>query len=341
MNAAIFLFAAVLLAGELEATDILLAMDAERQRLNSGSFVASGTYTNESDAAGVLEAPIEFTCDFDFAEGLVRIERREPYRRTRNKEPTRSDNWEIAYSGGQFARCKDFIISIPSGSDVAAIRSPTRRARSWENPFDVRTLGITFLWDFEKGLPYPEMWQNYQSANKGHPEIVSVDKGIYQLRWVATNQGTTWTIVHDVWVDSNRGYWPVRLEVNDGASGKALRPRIESTTVPSRVADVWVPGHFQIRDQGTKYELSFQWSNVNRTISSDRFEIDSFDLSGVRRVVDFRGAKPVVLRHLDEDLTKNSRDRVFGIWLIALGAAIVVGLFALRRLRRQSSHTRN
>ena len=232
-----------------------------------------------------------------------------------------NDQETITYVEGEQA-----IIKSPENSESA------KRIR----PFDIRSLGLLSLTEFEIGASTQQLLDFLKNRKVTSLANVEESSGIYKITWVS-NSGTPGELKRTHWIDSTRGFTPIRLEVRapaaEGKSWDDSRIVVSADISWEQINAAWLPTKCRMDDAFGIRELSmtFNWTSVNSNIDSDRFTAASIKVPDGTYTVDTRLGTPIVESISGAPDSPNSGTRPAWRWrhVIMIFNVIVVVLIAL------------
>jgi hypothetical protein len=184
----------------------------------------------------------------------------------------------------KYCQTPEYTMLWSSRGHDAAIYRPLRESdvtSDYKPLFDVRTMGLVSFHGLS--ATYETVMK---SLSSGKPVAVRESDGIIRLDFPSAGSHFSST----VWLDSKKGYTPIRMEVR-GEGAKEARSESEVTWIA--LGDAWVPKAFLLkerrrRDLAITYALAFDWEAVNSPVSRRLFSWEGFDLPRGAKVVDFR-----------------------------------------------------
>jgi len=279
---------------------VLTGIREHRMKLQQGMFRANGIKKYESKVDGRLEGKVDIFCSFDFTAGLFRFDRAEPGMRASSRHDTKEQrkSWEEVQDGGKYVKTPTSTISYPEGSGAASILPSGRPSPAFIKPFDPRAVGLYTWANLEAGTSFEEIHsflarQEYQSAVQDGPSV---------FRLECVSRGAI-DIQYRLWIDEQRGFAPIRLEIRRSDMRKPAQwrePDVINEASWERRNDVWVPRTFRIRQVlrgflSETYELAFQWESINSPQPPELFTKEGLDLKTGTYFMDARSGKPLVV----------------------------------------------
>lgn len=307
----IFLFCAAVYCGDRLAFSadvdksfylLLDEMKSRREIFKTGEFEVSGSKFERDKTYGDFKAETHAVCDFDIPNGRIRFDRRQQVRDYKNPDPKNGRLWSVGVWEGQFFRTKRETTFLRKGDTSVHVQPPTAEDPHWAQPFDVRALGLHFSFEIESKLPFDTLWKNWHVTP--NTEIVAEKNGI--VKCVGKSDDG---LKRTVWIDTARDYWPVRLEIQDRrrtADKKGIETYValDATLTLDSFDGHWVPRHCTMERPWVVYDFELHWKSLNRPLDDARFTLESFDLSGVRSVIDSRSGQPKITREFDSPKTR-------------------------------------
>jgi hypothetical protein len=281
-----------------------IGMKAHRQLLQSGIFRVQGRKIDDSPAeAARIERDVEVFCAFVYADDLLRFDRREPIRESRPSVEemeaaagAKLTRQQLLWYGGKYARSRDKSAHFIEGTNDAVTRPRDHPPVARVMAFDVRALGLYYWYNLEAGTLFDEICNIYRSQKVS--EVVIERPGVHRLRWrLSSEQRRT------LWIDEQRGYTPVHLEVVDRLESNRSRewddPTIVSDVTWVETSGVWVPKTYRIEEKlpsgrFTSYEFVFEWESVNEPVLEQLFTVEGFNLPKGTYLIDSRLGQPIV-----------------------------------------------
>ena len=312
----------------------LAGLQDSRLQLRSGSFTAEGAKLSIMPGQPRVTGKVRIECTFDFPANRLRFDRYEP-----GVAFGDDGGASVSTIGGKFSRDSEKWIlwrAFPPTRTVDIVK-PSEQVVTWINPFDVRTLGIAFWVDLENGTPFEQLFAYLQAA-QWDQATVSPD-GVYRLSSLIGKPPMVEQHRRTIWLDSKRGFSPVQLEVNRAVSSDNQKePVVRSEAEWIQHSGIWVPSRLAIeRNVGTdgysKYELAFNWTQVNEDVDPTIFEVAGFELPKNVAIVDSRLGKPVTVRVTGRnDVPVSSPPAPWRSYLVVFGmaAVVVVALLLIR-----------
>lgn len=221
---------------------------------------------------------------------------------------------------------------------VAGSRGITKYAPDWKvsipeaQPFDFRLIGLVSLAEFDYRCSYDDV-RRFLEQRAQLSEVVREDATLCRLSWKYDIQSSN--LRHTIWIDSSRGFSPVRTEViathhpKDGPT--ITRNQAATKTDWQRVSDVWVPRRWSLSEgDGTlTLEATFDWKSVNEPIAEKLFQVEGLEAPDGTLVVNNRLGTPIVESTIGQT---DAREPGFGTlrgWRIWIIGAIVLVAFAV------------
>ena len=277
----------------------------QRERLQMGTFTASGQIVDDSlpkSATGKIVGPVQIFSAFDNARNLYRFDIERPARRvkaeggdTTTLNPNEME-WTIEQAAEKIVRTADQVINWTSNDrSVITARNPKPGAQK-EPGFDVRIVGASVLSSLKTFLPYATFIQDMQRLPID--DVFKEENGSIKIVWRAGKDGLTRKAI---WFDPQRGYSPIRLEMDTKIPGDIpFEAWVRSETDWRRINEVWVPvTSFVEQKNGPALEswtLEFDWSSVNEPVDDAVFSADGLELPRFATLVDERLGRPIVVK---------------------------------------------
>jgi hypothetical protein len=207
--------------------------------------------------------------------------------------------------GGKFALTPQHTIIWRPDGLYANVRAPDYRNVGAIRPFDVRLIGCLGWARTDRAFKSGESWEEYFAHVENQPaDEVATEEDLIRLTWLhSPDEPGGVESRHDLWLDPQRGFCPVRHEVARRRSGgdldwsDAVVDRIEVNW--RKIDEVWVPMDLiqeRPRTVPQRRELQFVWHSVNQPIDPSVFTLDGMEYPPRRGHVDRRHGKPVFVR---------------------------------------------
>lgn len=312
---------------EVENLKYLMAgIRDQRNSLDSGIVRVNGSRVDRDEQYGDLRGELSLFIAFDRGFELLRFDRLEPFRLYDGKD---NDSWSAGVRGGQFARSSDHMITFQRGADRITIRPPSEKPPVWAKAFDLRAVGLYFNYEVESKTSFDEIWQYYSDIPIEH--VTEESSGVFRVSALMSpaRQRT-------IWIDSNRGFWPTKLELSRKKSGlDGLywdAPHVVSIVEVERIDDVWVPRQYEVVSKSRHDILNFEWECVNYPVDPVLFTEAGFEQTGAHSVVGTTLGRPIVkekLNSLAQPKVKNQwPNRIFWGSVALLCAFLFLRLLA-------------
>lgn len=242
-----------------------------REKLHSGVARGHWTWTTKT-----YKETTDWRLYFDYDRGCSRVDRRvlnDGHRIIRVDTPVES------------------LIYVPSSvprSDVISRLPPGAPALAHGYVFDVRTTGLAALISVKGNAA---TWPRFLAMleRDGRPTLHTEDDGTLCATWRKTrvvetpNGNLLERFGHSFWVDSKRGFVPVRATFFSGASPD---PSIDGSKISAIVETEWtemqgimVPRRcaWQLPLNDQSAELTFEWESVNGPVDEKLFTPEGLD----------------------------------------------------------------
>lgn len=353
--------------------DYLLAgLEHERQKLQTAKFRIEGTMLQSLAGSATVEGPVQFDGAVDYRERKIRFDRTEPTTiRTVTilASPTRLDD-PAAVPGAHGAGEVESLLSAPelraqtrkyirvpgrsmfwshsmNGGVIDSTRQPgisieAEDSKRHELPFDVRAVGL-MIWADLGRYSLPEMVDAYRRKRNDLMDVVeeSESPGTYRcsLRFNFTVKGQSkppWWGAHTLWIDSKRGFSPIRLHIAPPppANPPRAEPRAEDRSEAHWIerSGVWIPEKWVLTygdgENRFKYDLSFTWESINEPLPDRLFSYEDFGAPKGTPVFDQRAGRQMLVEELGGDTSPASLSAKARPGLLRLFLGIAAVLFA-------------
>lgn len=345
---------------ELLREYIVQGMLYQREQLRSGVYRAHGRKVDDDPRWPGIDGDVTIYCAFDLDEPRLRFDRVEPSLSATDFD-ARPDEVHDIVDGNtalpstfatelvslewRYVRTADRSLVWCTDWPVVQVKRPDESPPSGVAPFDVRALGLAYWMDFVKGYQFEELVESYKAETP--VEIVRIPEAVFRATWI---RGGTRTVV---WIDSEQGVSPIRLEVSErlpaateDGSGNWSQPKLVSDVTWQAINGVWVPRTFSIEElhlapRVMKYELTFDWESVNQDIPDEVFSEEGLELPERTVTVDDRLGEPVVTGLLAAPQAPGVEPgHTFQWWLLVIlnlaAGGAVVGVIVHRLLTRRA-----
>lgn len=273
-------------------------------RLRSGEVVLSGTYTIRTSKE-TRSGPSLIAVMFDIDTNRFRFDRSDPELATvifHDDDPGLAGQQHKLPKtrGGKYAR-NAHAVDLWFANDQAAYSLPKGTlAPGVISPFDIRGVGIYDWVTMSKGYAFDDLFAVV--SRKEVSRLQSTDT-VWHLTVESSVAGDI-LCKQDFWVDSKRGFSPVRIERRfknpkslDGKWGQ-----LESWSELSWDSreGVWVPRSWTIAANDVKgqelkrYDFSFTWKSVNTAIPDHVFQKEHFGLAKGVFLIDKTLERPIL-----------------------------------------------
>lgn len=167
-----------------------------RERLRRGVYHANGCFVDDDPYWGRLDGKVTIFCAFDYDKNLFRFDRMEPERRGKQKiilgpeglkalpkhDPKKvgdpKEAWTIENSAGIWAVTERESIIWNMAAHTVGIYKPHEKPGSVIKPFDVRTVGLLYWGNLERGTSWKDTFLSYTKPPR---EVVEERKGFCAL----------------------------------------------------------------------------------------------------------------------------------------------------------------
>ena len=302
---------------------VLTGMQDNRERLRQGVLRATGHAMTIGPSGERVEGPLKLLIAFDVDKALLRFDQERPVQVIvaegndgvsladvvkLNEQP---GNAKVTQKSNAYFRIPGRSVHFEPASHEVEIR--TENAKAAVRPFDVRATGILLKQQYSEGLTF----ENVLGALRKFPpsEAMEEGEGVYRIQWEMFSGQQRRTI----WIDSNKGFSPIRMEVRDRRVAVGKRNERDGWPDPYLVNNaswvqkngIWIPRTFQIewrlpappKAHGTGgnesiygYDYTFAWESVNTQVPDSFFTIDNLGCPRGTMVVNYLGASPIVER---------------------------------------------
>lgn len=278
---------------------LLAGLRDNNDRIRSGVVRVQGRKLDDDPKGGRLEGEIRLFIAFDQEHGLFRFDRTEPGRaEPRPGDPPTPPGTAPSRSfGGKFARTPEGTIYRLDGDASINMGTLQKDPPAVVSPFDPRAIGLYYYSDFERNVPLDTVIKSWDRGDA--IEVVREADGLYRLRRVDEGPISSRTTI---WLDTERGYTPIRLETNDKKTGSDdwSDAITLSQTTYQKLGNVWVPKTYHIDDRQfhprlLAYDLVFEWESVNEPVDPKLFTVEGFDAPKGTYVVDRRIGRPIAV----------------------------------------------
>lgn len=349
-------------AAEREVADLYMSgMMSSRERLITGEYIAVGRVSRKRPEVAPLEGEFGLYSCFDYQNGMLRFDRREQVYvesfaqvagtsastpATKRKRMVKSELIE--------GRCILTPERLIDWHDAAPgqVRINERGSKNLSGsamPFDVRALGLVLLSGLESNMSVMEMVS--LCSRQEITEVVAETNDVCRITW---DFGPTERIRRIVWLDQRFGFSPTRMELwSSGLRDKPSTTPVlltKSTCTWHEQEHVWVPTSFVIEGEmdgpkPAKYELSFNWLNVNQPVAPSKFTPEGLKVRDYAMVLDVRGDAPVLVGELNGPSPSaqpvampNAKQFSFQFVMVNVGIAmIIVALVIAWRVKHASN----
>jgi len=215
-------------------------------------------------------------------------------------------------------------------------------------PLDVRAVGFASLQELKNGWTFEKLYAFYTEQAR-LTDARKEANGQYRLI-VSQMPNKSVVIERSIWVDSSRGYIPVRYQYRylNRKTQKWSEPDTITETKWRKQSGIWVPQSIYATSgirRKTVWNLRFVWKSVNSDVPDSLFQIAGIHAASGTVVVDNRLGKPIVTGKIGQDeqsevddLNSKSNSRpLFKIVVIANIVLLLVagcGLLWYREKRR-------
>jgi len=253
-----------------QTDDCIREMRSTIGKLHSGEAVIEGTSLEKDKVNGVVSEKEQFRIECIFDGSNLHFSRREPGRYR-------------AYLANQ-----DGIYTFNSG-EHAVFGDPIAAGRYERNrPFDIHAVGLLSPTELETSGSCEKLFALLSDDKLVTFGGISDSAGVYEIFWIIKT-GTTAELKRTCWVDSNRGFVPVHMEVRSRSISQpwenAAIVNSTHTKWKKEVSGDWVPIESKMTDNGGTREvfLNIKWKSVNGDIPSAQFTIQSLDATRVSK----------------------------------------------------------
>lgn len=266
---------------EDQYVEVINAFLLNRQKLKTGITRFHTKYEYEIASVALDGAKrfidIKGLYAFDFPEKLLRVDA--------EFQTTEADGSPVANSakGYQFARlAKTTLLKFPDEPTPRRVINPDRELPEFVSRFDVRVLGATHAVGWDR-MTLSQLAENYDVQGKDVTQIVREDK-LVRVTWIVNGDGRP-GFRRTIWFRVDRDYCPEKVEVclPKYHAGKLVlennqpvwnKPSQSQQLEVMELEGVWVPKNLTIIDGGTKREMEFSWTSLNKPLDADVFEFD-------------------------------------------------------------------
>ena len=275
-----------------------------RERLRSGIYRATGRLAVKTPTAGLADGDCVLFCAFDDDKHWFRFDREQPVKLPDAESKVDDDKPRqlvLRQMAGKFARTPEQTVYWDTDSANLTVSSPSDVSvlLGLVHPFDVRTIGLLGWSGYQINTAFSDILQVLTSQ-----KIISIISDGPSIFHITELFGEADFARRDLWIDANRGYSPIRLELRyklqSGIAEEWPAPTVVSESTWNKTGEVWVPATFTF-DEGTNsphsvhQQLQFEWQSVNAPVDEQFFEPEGFDVDPDTIIVDRRLGKPIII----------------------------------------------
>lgn len=281
---------------------VVNGMRNERHALKSGICNVRGdtSTVNTEHLDNSIAGPVIMMFAFD-EQGNERLDRAEPGWINESLIPGKGAQAKTHQGIVSAKSCRSGGKSafwIVGQRDINVMAPNFRLQNDLLRPFDPRSLGYGGVHELQRGTTFEETLKQHLARRP--PVISDSESDLWEVTWQFDNSSLTsqWRI----WVDTSRGFTPVRGELR-GRSASNAEWRISQSTETKweQVSNVWVPVRYSLVStptdtfrQAITYDLT--WTNVNKPIDLAIFDYKSFGAQDSVGIVDSSLGQPVVIK---------------------------------------------
>lgn len=309
---------------------LLAGLVSEREQLRSGVVTVTQQVAGKAhpDRAAVASST-QSTVTFDFDQSKLRVDRL-----LGNDETT-------------YIRTRDFAASAAFNGEeleggVVEKTPPDVEPLSRFGVFDIRKIGLVTALQLLDNR-HSDLGLARITNLLAEQKLMSLEKAgdVY----VVTTRIEKLATERKMWIDTSRGYAPIRFELRFVPNERKSTLLHNCETNWEKIDDIWLPVQFVDTDRdGLRTELAFSWRDVNKTPQGRLFTTESLNVSGSQfaMFVDSRIDPPLIERIVRTDLVSGDGGKAGPNWrsifvvLNAISAAILI-LFLIRRRRRTAN----
>lgn len=284
-------------------------MIGNREQIYAGDYAMRGVHKLNTVVKGVATTAsrdINERIKFDFSQGVLRHEKE--IGSLGDPESVTPPRQVLLYGADASYR-----------QSVDAKRIDVGQKSEPQDFFDPRIAGMCSIAGFEKSVRLSLLTEAFRAGLNEHRFSVqdADDEILIAVLNVPQNEGGKFMSRRRLWIDKNRGYVPIRMEMQwneafstDEATPRWGKPFETGEATWEEMQGVWVPTSASITlsqqapvrqySEVLTYDLAFQWFAVNPEYDPAEFLIETLDIpKGSHLIVDSSGnrSKPVITQH--------------------------------------------